>query len=94
MPVGNNYFENFVGFAANPTANFLTEFDRLAAHQGWSKQEKKRRRHEALEAEFDTHYSTATDKLEKWQDLCDEIGIQPTPQSITQCEKVREMSSS
>ncbi|KAF2189997.1 hypothetical protein K469DRAFT_747283 [Zopfia rhizophila CBS 207.26] len=72
----SNYWSRFHGFKPDPTAS-------------WSAKSKKqsRRRAEAYEAEFGVHFGSNPSKLETWQDLCKEVGIEPVPKSITQCKK-------
>lgn len=84
----DGYFDRHTNFAQNPEADLSAEFARLAIAKGWSKKQQKAHKAEAIEAEFGRLYGTSYDKLESWQDLCREVGIDPVPQSITQCKKV------
>jgi hypothetical protein len=83
-----NCFTQYEGFAEDPLAGFIANFDRLAINERWSKNQKKKHRAEAVEFEMARHYGTDMSKLEKWQDLCCEVGIEDTPPSITKCKKV------
>ncbi|KAF1947868.1 hypothetical protein EJ02DRAFT_417355 [Clathrospora elynae] len=82
-----NYFAKFNSFVANPEAGFIAEFKRLAIHENWSEKQKKVRRADAVEYEIARHYGTDKTKLEKWQELCGEVKIEPVPLSITKCKK-------
>jgi hypothetical protein len=81
------YFAQY-GFKQNPDLTFIANFERFAITQGWSKMEKKSRRPEAFEAEFDLYVGTDVTKLEGWQRMCKNCLIEPAPPSIKQCKKV------
>lgn len=78
------------GITAGPQDDFNSLFNRLAIKEGWSKTQRKKRRHEAIAGEVDAIYGTDTTKLEKWQELCRDVKIEPVPGSITKCRKVCE----
>ncbi|KAH7088223.1 hypothetical protein FB567DRAFT_559904 [Paraphoma chrysanthemicola] len=83
----SDFWLQFVGFEPNPTATFKAEFARLAAHQDWATPTKRERQVEALTAEVAFHYGTCMDKLSHWQQLCEDVGIEDVPSSITKCKK-------
>lgn len=77
------------GFEPDPRAPFKHEFGRLCKHVGvQSKKEKKILQTEALTAEIKHHYGANLSRLDRWQELCTEVGIENVPTSITQCQKV------
>lgn len=78
------------GISAGPKEDFNSLFNRLAIKEGWSKTQRKKRRHEAIAGEVDAIYGTDTTKLEKWQELCRDVKIEPIPGSVTKCKKVCE----
>lgn len=41
-----------------------------------------------IDAFFDNRYGTDFTKLEKWQMLCVDVGVEPVPPSKTKCRKV------
>ncbi|KAF2684414.1 hypothetical protein K458DRAFT_417998 [Lentithecium fluviatile CBS 122367] len=82
-----SYFSRFTTFAPKADTNFLAQFNALAISQGWSKKEKAKRRVDAIQGEFEYLYGTDTTRLDKWQDLCREVGIEEVPGSITKCKK-------
>lgn len=86
--VGGGYFEQH-GIATGPNDNFDSLFNRLAIKEGLSKRQRKERRNEVIAAEMDAAYGTDVTKLEKWQELCRDVRIEPVPGSITGCKKVR-----
>ncbi|KAH7077676.1 hypothetical protein BKA63DRAFT_409724 [Paraphoma chrysanthemicola] len=83
----SGFWLQFVGFEPNPAATFKAEFTRLAAHQNWATTTKRERQVEALTAEVAFHYGTCMDKLSHWQQLCQDVGIEDVPCSITKCKK-------
>lgn len=92
---GNSYFAEFPSFVTDATTTIEAEFARFTTHQGWRTETKKqkqdlaRHRQECYAAELTLHYGNHPTQLEDWQSLCEEVGIQPAPLSITQCKKVR-----
>lgn len=85
--VDQGYFASH-GIAASLKDDFNSLFNRLAIREGWSKTQRKKRRREAIAGEVDAIYGTDTTKLEKWQELCCDVKIEPVPDSITKCRKV------
>jgi hypothetical protein len=82
------YWLQFPGFVPAPTAPFRDELARLAKHENWSNKTKRKQQVKALSAEITHHYGTCKDKLDRWQQLCEDVGIDVVPKSITQCRKV------
>ncbi|TKA78295.1 hypothetical protein B0A49_02051 [Cryomyces minteri] len=87
----NSFFARFPIFALNSTALIEDEFERLAKEQGWARNSTayRRNRNRCLIEEFVARFGTVggASKLEKWQELCDEVGMEDAPNSITQCKK-------
>ncbi|KAJ4322814.1 hypothetical protein N0V94_002195 [Neodidymelliopsis sp. IMI 364377] len=75
------------GITAGPNDDFNSMFNRLAVREGLSKSQRKKRRVEAIAGEIDALYGTDVTKLEKWQELCRDVEIEPIPQSITKCRQ-------
>ncbi|KAL6711227.1 hypothetical protein ACN47E_005758 [Coniothyrium glycines] len=86
-PECSPFWKQFPGFTPVPTATFKDEFARLAKHQGWSTKMKRAEQNVALTAEIRYHYGTCLTKLDRWQELCEETGIENIPTSITKCKK-------
>jgi hypothetical protein len=82
------YWLQFPGFEPNPTATFKNELARLAKHENWSTKMRHKEQVKALTAELAHHYGTHLNKLDRWQQLCEDVGIDVIPTSITQCRKV------
>jgi hypothetical protein len=87
-PEPSPYWLQFSGFVPAPTATFRDELARLAKHENWSNKTKRKQQVKALSAEITHHYGTCKDKLDRWQQLCEDVGIDVVPKSITQCRKV------
>lgn len=85
-----SWFDQFAGFANEPSAGLRSNFDRLAAQRQWGKKLKHTRWVQCQTAEFGRLYGDGVDvsKLEKWQELCREVHVKDPPSSITQCKKV------
>jgi hypothetical protein len=84
-----SFFDNFPGFAPDPSARLRENFARLAAHRQWQTGSKtyKRNWNKYVRMEFDNEYGANYSRLESWQNLCTEVGIN-SPASITKCKKV------
>ncbi|KAF1365317.1 hypothetical protein EJ07DRAFT_95185, partial [Lizonia empirigonia] len=70
-----------------PNDDFNSLFNRLVIREGLSKTQRRKRRHEAIAGEINAIYGTDATKLEKWQELCRDVKIEPVPLSITKCKK-------
>ncbi|KAH9877308.1 hypothetical protein IAQ61_002672 [Plenodomus lingam] len=80
------FWYQFTGFTPSPTAKFRDEFNRLAQHQKWSKNQRRKFQLQALKAEIAFHSGTCLQKLAKWQNLCEEMGVAENLPSINQCK--------
>lgn len=90
ISMSNDYFAAYPTFTPDPHIPILGNFKRLARAQGWDKNRCKNERQIYLIHQYDIHLgSISTGKLQKWQGLCQELGVDPIPTSITQCKKVR-----
>lgn len=88
-PQASPFWYQHPGFDPNPRAPFKHELGRLCKHIGAkTKKEKKDLQTKALTAEIKYHYGAAMNRLDRWQELCEEVGIEKIPTSITQCQKV------
>lgn len=85
----SDFWYQYPGFEPNSRAPFKHEFGRLCKHVGaQSKKEKNNLQTEALTAEIKHHYGANLSRLDRWQELCEEIGIEKIPTSVSQCQKV------
>ncbi|KAI9720667.1 MAG: hypothetical protein M1812_002847 [Candelaria pacifica] len=76
-------------FTPDPTAGLADEFARLALFHGWKPQDKRYHKERAkfYTEGFNTAWGTDASKLSIWQALCQEVRIEPVPESITKCKK-------
>lgn len=81
-------FAKHKGFTPNVDAGFINNFNKLAIHKGWTKEEKKGNRSAALVEEFNRLFGTNTSDVHLWQKLCQLVGITDVPPSIKKCKKV------
>ena len=88
MP-SSDFFSSYPAFDHDPTASLLGEFQRLSLQEGWNQKGKKYRqsRQKCLAQEFEDHYGHASNKLDRWQELCADVGISPIPPSITNVKR-------
>lgn len=85
-----DYFAAYLTFNPEPYLPLLENFNRLAKAQGWRKKRREEERQAFLLGQYTIHLGgISTGKLQKWQELCGELGVDPIPTSITQCKKVR-----
>lgn len=84
------WFDNFKPFQYNPFQGLQENFNRLATGRNWGHKLRNKRWIEIQQFAFTTLYGRNTEmtNLEKWQDLCRDVLIEPVPESITQCKKV------
>jgi hypothetical protein len=88
VPAVSHFWLQFPKFVPVPRASFKREFTRLAKEQSWNAKTQRKRQIEALTAEFELHYGTCMTNLDRWQQLCKDVGTKKMPASITQCKKV------
>ncbi|KAF2633689.1 hypothetical protein BU25DRAFT_381337 [Macroventuria anomochaeta] len=88
-PKASPFWYQYPGFEPDPRAPFKHELGRMCKHVGAkTKKEKKDLQTKALTAEIKYHYGAHMSRLDRWQELCEEVGIEKIPTSITQCQKV------
>ncbi|KAF8626945.1 hypothetical protein AX15_004623 [Amanita polypyramis BW_CC] len=92
-----DFFSQYPEFDYSPTAPVCAEFTRLVKHYRWSK----RSRHKkeawsqfcvALEQQFTSYYGSDVHDINVWQALCVEVGVDPVPDTISKCKRVRIIS--
>ncbi|KAF1947866.1 hypothetical protein EJ02DRAFT_449343 [Clathrospora elynae] len=86
-PTSSPFWSQFLGFTPTPTATFKDEFTRLANLNGWDKNSRYKYLVEALNTEIAFHYGIVLHKLDRWQELCKDVGVEDVPTSITKCKK-------
>jgi hypothetical protein len=83
--IADSVWHQFKGFKPNPTATFNVEFWRLSKHQGWNPKERRYRRIELFDADFEAHYGKEISDINKWHDLCRICSIILVPDTIPDC---------
>lgn len=83
------FWTEFRNFSPDPTAPFLKDFERLAQLESWSKNKKRKNLVKALNSEIDFHGEDKSMELVRWHRLCQEIGVDSKPTSVTACKRVR-----
>ncbi|PGG95019.1 hypothetical protein AJ79_10317 [Helicocarpus griseus UAMH5409] len=85
----SDFFSRFAGFKPNPSVSAKDEFARLAHNRNWKENGGKYQKEWAkfIAWEFSKHYGPQVTKLENWQSLCHEVGIEDGIESITKCKK-------
>lgn len=79
----NPAWAEFTGFVHSPTAQFKSEFERLARMKGWSEQEKKQQFVSLLSSEVAFYWGVNEDKLEQYQEMCHHLSLTPIPGSVS-----------
>lgn len=88
LPEASPFWYQYPGFEPDSRAPFKHELGRLSKHLGSrTRKEKKELQAQALTAEINFHYGAHMNKLDRWQELCEEVGIEKIPTSINQCQK-------
>jgi hypothetical protein len=68
--------------------DFIAKFEQLSLQRGWSRKDAKKYRTQAIDDDIISTYGVDLTKLEEWQKLCSDVGMDPVPRTITQCKKV------
>ena len=84
------YFSQYHAFTYDPQQPAFSEFQRLAAQQGWNPRNKRRSRafKSALVAQFNENFGVDENSLTGWQALCEVLSVNPIPQSVAEAKKV------
>ncbi|RAR03830.1 hypothetical protein DDE82_004917 [Stemphylium lycopersici] len=83
-------WDTFKGFSPKPHAKFNSEFHRLAVHMRWTGEERRLKRVEVFDADWESHMGSDLGDLEMWQEFCRLCGIDPVPDTITGCMEALE----
>lgn len=99
-----SFFDDYRNFTQNPRAPITREFHRLACSMAWRGRAYKSLRAECYSQELVQHWGaimsddeddddegshSELSRLECWQMLCEELGVEDIPCSINKCQKVR-----
>ncbi|KAK2795618.1 hypothetical protein FQN50_009704, partial [Emmonsiellopsis sp. PD_5] len=85
----SDFFSHFVGFKPNPSMSAKDDFAHLTHNCNWKENRGKYQKEWAkfITWEFSKHYAPQVTKLENWQSLYHEVGIEDGIKSITKCKK-------
>jgi hypothetical protein len=86
-----NGFDGYSGVNVDPTTSLIAKFNSLALQNNWKKTSSKYQKQRAnfVRNEFEVLFGSDLDGPGGWQALCEAVGIEDVPSSITQCKKVR-----
>ncbi|KAJ7159692.1 hypothetical protein C8R46DRAFT_1108902 [Mycena filopes] len=86
----STYWDSYPNFVHNPAGQLQKEFKLLAKQCGWKADGAQYKREWARcgREEFTHHFGSEENRLEGWQALCQTVGLEDIPTSITQCKKV------
>lgn len=90
----NAFFAHYPTFQYNTTTPVTREFRRMCTffHWGGNSTQRKDARESlgtAMVLQFNAFYGTDIHDINSWQNLCQVLEIDPIPDSITACRKVR-----
>lgn len=86
------FFNKWPEFDYNREAEVITEFKRLCREKQWSKEERQDVKDDlrnAMVHRFNEIYGTNDKDLEAWKKLCKDVHVDPIPNTLAECEKVR-----
>ena len=70
----------------------IREFGRLCREKQWSQEERQEEKNDLRDAmveRFNEIYGTSEKDLEAWKKLCRDVHVDPIPDTLAECEKVR-----
>ncbi|TFK69026.1 hypothetical protein BDN72DRAFT_841113 [Pluteus cervinus] len=88
-----SFFAEYPLFTYIPTNHPSDEFARLKSVYHWGRKgrrykEAKRRYNSALVIEFGKIYGSDEGSLDSWKMLCDVLGVEDVPETISACKKI------
>lgn len=92
----DEFYHEFDDFEYNPRNSPMAEFRRLMFHKRWKPKDDayKSARNDFFDAfkkEFDGRFGADEKSIRTWQQLCEVLGVEPTPESLKECKKVSSM---
>ncbi|KAL6711225.1 hypothetical protein ACN47E_005756 [Coniothyrium glycines] len=83
-----SWFSSFPPFEYNTAQTLQQNFARLSASRHWGKELNRKRWIQCQTAVFGALFGRDADvgRLERWQDLCREVGVENVPGSIGKCK--------
>jgi hypothetical protein len=86
------FFNKWPEFDYHREAEVITEFKRLCREKQWSPEERRDVKddlRDALVERFNEIYGTDENDLEAWRKLCRSVHVDPVPDTLDECKKVR-----
>jgi hypothetical protein len=88
------FFDSYPPFVYDSSSSASSEFYRLCGYFGWDRDDPDRQdAHEAfkdaLVKQFNVNFGTNADDLTAWQGLCASLYVNPIPDELAACRKVR-----
>ncbi len=92
------FFSRYPEFDYDSDLSFIDEFYRMCDHFGWRRYSNERDQardamRRAMVQQFNHTFGTNAEDLASWQKLCEIIQIDPIPDKLKQCRRVRLSSS-
>lgn len=89
-----NFFARYTYFNYDPTKSATAEFNRLCGSNDWKRHSDERKEakmgfQDALTMQFNFNFGTDVNDLTNWQALCARLQMDPVPESLNKCRKVR-----
>ncbi|KIJ51124.1 hypothetical protein M422DRAFT_158523 [Sphaerobolus stellatus SS14] len=86
------FFAYYPEFVYDRDKDTMTEFERLCRSRQWGRRGKRKRQalyalQHAIGEQFTVAFGNQDDDYQNWYNLCGTLGINPIPESITQCRK-------
>jgi ribosomal 50S subunit-associated protein YjgA (DUF615 family) len=88
------FFSKWPEFDYHREAEVIKEFKRLCRKKQWSpdeRQDVKLDFRNAMVQRFNEIYGTDEKDLEAWKKLCRDVHVNPIPNTLDECEKVRDL---
>ena len=86
------FFNKWPEFDYNREAEVIKEFKRLCREKQWEAEEKQDVKDDlrnAMVHRFNEIYGTDHKDLAAWKKLCEDVHVNPIPNTLAECEKVR-----
>lgn len=88
------FFNKWPEFDYQGEAELTREFWRLCREKQWSQEERDEAKNDlrdAMAERFNEIYGTDEKELEAWKKLCRDVHVDPIPNTVAECQKVRNL---
>ena len=86
------FFNKWQEFDYHREAEVIKEFKRLCREKQWSpgeREDAKNALRDAMVQRFNEIYGTNEEDLDAWKKLCRDVHVDPIPNTLAECQKVR-----